>query len=67
MLQAGINSVYYIHEWIPNENSKDQYETILKSFPGGVHKINIEDTRHEWAVRVKTEISSTDETGHSSS
>ncbi len=39
MLQAKIRAVYYLNEWVPSVQSRDQYEKLLKHFSGGVHHL----------------------------
>lgn len=44
LLQARIHAVYYLHDWRhPDDDLWRQYELLLSRFPGGVHRVDIED------------------------
>lgn len=67
MLQAKIHAVYYLHDWVPSERSRKQYEDIQRHFPGGVNCMSLPDPEAVWAVpalRAAQKESSADETGH---
>ena len=50
MLQAKINSVYYLHDWEhPDPDFQNQYELIQSRFPGGMHHVAMDDPRADWA------------------
>lgn len=65
MLQANIDSVYYLHEWAPPERSRAEYDRLQTYFRGGVHRLDLDDPRREWAVGATTRPGPPDETGHS--
>jgi dCMP deaminase len=54
MLQARINDVHYLHPWNVNtKNVRDQnkdYLFLTDHFKGGVHRVEMEDPRAEWAL-----------------
>ena len=69
MLQAGIQSVCYLHSWIPSDTSREQYETIQGFFSGGVRVVEMQDPEASWAIsrlREKTPVVQAvpDEIGH---
>ena len=50
MLQAKVDSVYFMHDWShPIEELQEQYELIQDKFPGGVHLVPFEDPDDAWA------------------
>ena len=50
LLQAHVNSVYYLHEWThPDERLAQEYERLQGRFPGGVKKVELFDPREDWA------------------
>ncbi|MGO9084762.1 MAG: deoxycytidylate deaminase [Candidatus Sulfotelmatobacter sp.] len=61
MLQANIRTIYYLHEWTPSphedpvktEKQRAQYDKLMTRFPGGVHRLDMDDPDHEWAVSRK--------------
>ena len=54
MLQAGIETVYYLHPWAhPDPAHQVQYERLQAAFPGGVHHLPTPDPFEAWAVRAK--------------
>ena len=72
MLQAQVHSVYYLHEWSPNPKEdalktaeqKAEYEKLMIRFPGGVHKLVMDDPDREWALSKKLPaMMSTDQHG----
>lgn len=67
MLQARIQSVFYVHDWIyPEETKHAEYEKLQARFNGGIRKLDIPDPDENWAVsrkRVPPAIL-LDETGH---
>jgi dCMP deaminase len=58
MLQAQVRTVYYLHDWNPNakddaaktEQQRAQYDKLLMRFPGGVHRLDMDDPDSAWAV-----------------
>lgn len=51
LLQARINKVYYLHDWVyPDKERQGEYEKIQARFPGGVVPMAIEDPEAEWAI-----------------
>lgn len=70
MLQAKIKVVHFLHEWIPSESTKAQYDLLARALPGGLHRIDMPDPKSSWAVSARwKELHSkgreaTDETGH---
>ena len=71
MLQAKIHIVHFLHEWTPGESTRAQYELLAKALPGGLHRIDMLDSKAEWAVSARwkelhgqAHDCSTDETGH---
>jgi len=65
MLQAQVRAVYYLHEWSPGTKQdalrtaeqRAEYEKLMIRFPGGVHKLEMDDPDFEWAVSKKTPAS----------
>jgi dCMP deaminase len=61
MLQARIQTVYYLDEWSPNVREdalktveqKATYDKLMIRFPGGVHQVDIADPDFDWAVSKK--------------
>ncbi len=61
LLQAHIHNVFYLHEWSPvakadqlaNEKQQREYDKLLLRFPGGVHKLDMDDPDEDWAVSKK--------------
>lgn len=52
LLQAKIQGVRYIHDWVPGQGQqREQYERIQRQFPQGVHRVVMEDPRAHWAMR----------------
>lgn len=50
LLQAGIDTVYYLHNWQhPDPIHAAQYETIQARFPGGIKPLVIDDPKADWA------------------
>ena len=67
MLQAGVHSVYYIHDWFhPDSEKNAEYEKIQSRFTGGIRRLEMEDPDATWAVSNlrKTANEPVDETGH---
>lgn len=51
MLQAKIERVFYLHEWVyPDPDVNAMYQEIQKRFPGGVQKLDMTDPEAAWAV-----------------
>lgn len=54
LLQAGITTVYYIHNWAhPDPAYQRQYEALQANFKNGVHHLPVPDPHEQWAVRSK--------------
>lgn len=69
MLQTGIHSVYYLHDWTPSDHVKSQYENLQSQLPGGVHHLNLNDPDADWALNRERTVQAdrndlSDETGH---
>lgn len=68
LLQAKVQAVHYLHDWIyPDASKHAEYERIQKQFPGGLHKLDMIDPDADWAVssrRAAPAPASTDDTGH---
>lgn len=68
MLQTRIVSVFYLHEWIPSERSREEYLKLQRYFPGGVHQFELPDPEASWAVPALTKQDPAelvaDDTGH---
>lgn len=66
MLQAGIREVYYLHDWVhPDATKQAEYERLQARFIGGIRRMDMEDPRAEWAVTTRRDAAdATDETGH---
>ncbi len=51
MLQAGIASVYYLHDWsYPDPKHAEEYKRIQERFPSGIRRIEMEDADKDWAI-----------------
>jgi len=67
MLQAHVEAVYYLHDWIhPDLEKQAEYQRLQSRFPGGIRQVRVEDPDAEWAVTTRRAPVSehTDETGH---
>ena len=54
MLQARIESVYYLHNWQhPLGSLQEQYEILQRQFHGGVNHVDIYDPESDWANNVR--------------
>jgi dCMP deaminase len=61
MLQAGVQAVYFKHEWNPPKKDdpvqtleeQKEYEKLLLRFPNGVHRVDLDDPSELWAVATK--------------
>ena len=54
MLQAGIERVFYLHEWKhPDAAYRAEYQKLLLHFAGGVHKLEMNDPDATWAVSTR--------------
>jgi len=54
MLQAGIQSVFYLHEWKhPDAAYRAEYEKLQSRFLQGVRRLEMEDPDAEWAVSTR--------------
>ena len=51
LLQARVESVRYLHEWVyPDADMQESYLDLQSQFPGGVDRISVEDEEASWAV-----------------
>ncbi|MEE3235044.1 MAG: cytidine/deoxycytidylate deaminase family protein [Candidatus Latescibacterota bacterium] len=51
LLQAQVQSVYYLHPWIyPDPLRQKAYEDLITKFPDGLFKVQMQDPNGEWAV-----------------
>ena len=51
LLQARVDSVYYLHDWQhPNEKTAAQYNRLQAHFAGGCHQLAMDDPDLQWAV-----------------
>ena len=51
LLQAKVNSVYYLHEWVyPVQAMQKNYLYLQSRFPKGVIRVDLDDPQAEWAV-----------------
>jgi len=51
LLQAGVQAVYYLHEWeYPDEEMQESYQSLQAHIPGGLHRVDLEDPDADWAV-----------------
>jgi len=51
MLQAKIESVYYLHDWNhPDPKHKAEFERIQARFPRGIRQLEMDDPDAEWAI-----------------
>ena len=51
IIQAKINTVYYLHAWVyPDANRQKSYADLLSYVPGGVLRVDAEDADAEWAI-----------------
>jgi dCMP deaminase len=51
MLQAGIDTVFYVRPWNANRNAEQeqQYKALQNRFAGRVHRLDLPDPRGDWA------------------
>ena len=57
LLQAGVQAVFYLHDWShPDEELRHEYEKLQNRIPGGIRRIDIDDPDEKWAIpsRVKS-------------
>lgn len=67
MLQARVDTVFYLHDWVhPDAGRQAEYERLQAYFPGGVHRLEMDDPEAEWAVTTRrpASVSVPDEIGH---
>ena len=51
LLQARVESVRYLHEWVyPDADMQESYLDLQSQFSGGVGQISVEDEEASWAV-----------------
>jgi len=49
-LQAKVDTIYYLHDWqYPIGELQGQYALLQSTFPGGVHKVDLDDPEADWA------------------
>jgi dCMP deaminase len=54
MLQAGIQRVFYLHEWKhPDAAYRAEYEKLQSRFLQGVRRLEMEDLDADWAVSTR--------------
>lgn len=54
LLQAGIHTVYYLHDWRhPEPAVAAQYEILQARFSGGIKPLPIDDPKADWAVSTR--------------
>jgi dCMP deaminase len=65
MLQAGITSAVYLHDWShPDPERQAEYERLQDYFSGGIRQLKMPDPDETWAVsRKRTMAGTTDEIG----
>jgi dCMP deaminase len=69
LLQAHVEAVYFLHDWIhPDPRYQAEYERLQSRFPGGIRHLEMTDPHADWAVTTRRvqPAASTDETGHRS-
>lgn len=50
MLQAKVDAIYFIHDWVHPENSlREQYLLAQSKIPNGVRRIEFDDPHADWA------------------
>ena len=60
LLQAGVQAVYYLHPWQhPDAAYQQAFEDLQSRFPGGVHRLELEDPDADWATRSRRAPGST--------
>ncbi len=71
MLQARIDTVYYLHDWRhPDPEKMRQYEMLQSYFKGGIHQVKMDDADVAWATTnlrkpaTPAGTGTSDETGH---
>jgi len=69
MLQAKIERVYYLHDWVyPDKALQGEYKKIENKFPKGVKKLALADPDETWALSSKRAPAGvardSDDTGH---
>ncbi|WP_159565498.1 deoxycytidylate deaminase [Budvicia diplopodorum] len=57
MLQAKVQAIYYLHDWIhPISELQEQYELLQAQFAGGVHQVVMDDPEADWANAVPAPV-----------
>jgi dCMP deaminase len=67
LLQAHVEAVYFLHDWVhPEARCQAEYERLQSRFPGGIHRLEMADPDADWAVTTRRAppAAATDETGH---
>ncbi len=55
LLQARIQNVYYIHDWAhPSEDTRQEYQRLQTKVPGGIKRMDYEDSDAAWATAGKS-------------
>ena len=70
LLQAKIQSVFFIHDWSHPDKAKQSHYSLLQSrFPGGIRQLAMHDPDADWAVTTRRLASRLrpDELGHDDS
>ena len=50
MLQAKVDTIYFIHDWQhPVSSLQQQYKLIQNKLPGGVRQVEVDDLEADWA------------------
>jgi dCMP deaminase len=56
MVQAGINKVYFLHEWQPKEPEFiQQYQILRARIVSGLVQLKMEDPKKDWALARKSQ------------
>lgn len=58
LLQARVQAIYYLHHWEPKAEFREQYERLGHKFPGGMHRVAVDDPDASWAVAGRSTIDS---------
>ncbi|MFL5386957.1 MAG: deoxycytidylate deaminase [Longimicrobiaceae bacterium] len=66
LLQARVDAVYYLHDWVhPDPQYQAEYERLQSRFTGGIRHLDVDDPDAAWAVTSRRhEAGRPDEIGH---
>jgi len=66
LLQARVDAVYYLHDWVhPDPQYQAEYERLQSRFSGGIRHLPIDDPDAAWAITSRRgEAGRPDEIGH---